>query len=90
MSAVSPTNSPQVDRLLQEIQKGAVENLVKFVKSNFLPGRSFYDDLDLGEQCKHWLRQVNTECPSDATGEPPAVLLAQEQPQYGPLPTQGI
>lgn len=68
-------------------QKGAVENLVKFVKSNFLPGRSFYDDLDRGEQYKHWLRQMNTECSLDATGEPPAVLLAQEQPQYGPLPT---
>jgi transposase len=69
-------------------QKGAVENLVKFVKSNFLPGRSFYDDLDLGEQCKHGLRQMNTERPSDATGEPPAVLLAEEHPQFGPLPAQ--
>src|SRR6266566_4616439 len=28
-------------------QKGAVENLVKFVKGNFLPGRTFYDDSDL-------------------------------------------
>jgi transposase len=27
-------------------QKGAVENLVKFVKGNLLPGRSFYDDAD--------------------------------------------
>lgn len=67
-------------------QKGAVENLVKFVKGNFLPGRSFYDDADLAEQCRAWLRQVNTERPSDATGEPPAVLLAQEQSHFGPLP----
>jgi hypothetical protein len=67
-------------------QKGAVENLVKFVKGNFLPGRTCYDDADLAEQCNAWLRQVNTERPSDATGEPPAVLLAQEQPQFGPLP----
>jgi hypothetical protein len=67
-------------------QKGAVESLVKFVKGNFLPGRSFYDDADLTEQCQAWLRQVNTERPSDATGEPPAVLLAQEQPHFGPLP----
>ena len=69
-------------------QKGAVENLVKFVKGNFLPGRNFYDDADLGEQCSHWLCSVNTERPSDATGEPPAVLLAQEQPKFGPLPAQ--
>ena len=68
-------------------QKGAVENLVKFVKGNFLAGRSFSDDADLAEQCRAWVRQVNTERPSDATGEPPAVLLAQEQPKFGPLPS---
>ena len=50
-------------------QKGSVENLVKFVKHNFLPGRSFHDDRDLAEQCQEWLLQVNTERPSDATGE---------------------
>src|SRR6266568_8495820 len=68
--------------------KGAVENLVKFVKGNFLAGRTFYDDADLAEQCQQWLRQVNTERPSDATGEPPALLLAEEQPKFGPLPAQ--
>src|SRR5579863_6719361 len=67
-------------------QKGAVENLVKFVKGNFLAGRSFYDEADLAQQCRQWLRQVNTERPSDATGEPPADRLAQEQPHFGPLP----
>ena len=67
-------------------QKGAVENLVKFVKGNFLAGRSFYDDTDLAEHCREWLRHVNTERPSDATGEPPAVLLTEEQPKFGPLP----
>jgi transposase len=67
-------------------QKGAVENLVKFVKGNLLPGRSFYDDADLAEQCRAWLTQVNTERPSDATGQPPVVLLEEEQPKLGPLP----
>jgi transposase len=69
-------------------QKGSVENLVKYVKSNFLPGRNFHDDTDLAEQCQVWLRSVNTERPSDATGQPPAVLLAQEQPKLGTLPPQ--
>jgi transposase len=69
-------------------QKGAVENLVKYVKSNFLPGRSFHDEQDLAEQCAQWLRQVNGCRPSDATGELPAVLLTQEQPRFGTLPTQ--
>src|SRR3989440_924586 len=67
-------------------QKGAVENLVKFVKGNFLAGRTFYDDVELAEQCRAWLRQVNTQRPSDATGVPPVVRLAEEQPQFGPLP----
>src|SRR6266581_9014735 len=67
-------------------QKGAVENLVKFVKGNFLPGRSFHDDAELGEQCRAWLRSVNSERPSDATGQPPAVRLSEEQPRFGPLP----
>ena len=67
-------------------QKGAVENLVKFVKGNFLAGRTFYDDVDLAEQCRAWFRQVNSERPSDATGLPPTVRLAEEQPKFGPLP----
>ncbi len=67
-------------------QKGAVENLVKFVKGNLLPGRSFYDDADLAEQCQQWLHHVNAERESCATGEAPAVLLAEEQPKFGPLP----
>jgi hypothetical protein len=56
------------------------------VKGNFVAGRTFYDDADLAEQCRQWLHSVNTERPSDATGQPPAVLLAEEQPKFGPLP----
>ncbi len=67
-------------------QKGSVENLVKFVKSNFLPGRTFHDDADLAEQCQQWLGQVNTERKSDATGQLPADLLAEEQRKFGALP----
>src|SRR5437660_3064569 len=67
-------------------QKGAVENLVKYVKGNFLAGRTFHDDADLADQCRAWLRQVNSERPSDATRLPPAVRLAEEQPKFGPLP----
>ena len=66
--------------------KGSVENLVKYVKGNFLAGRSFHDDADLAQQCQQWLRLVNSERPSEATGVIPADLLAQEQAQFGPLP----
>src|SRR6266566_4918103 len=33
-----------------------------------------------------WLQQVNRERPSDATGQPPANLLKEEQLKLGPLP----
>ena len=67
-------------------QKGAVENLVKFVKGNFLAGRTFYDDTDLAQDGAAWLTRVNEERPSDATEQLPRQLLADEQPHFGPLP----
>jgi transposase len=67
-------------------QKGAVESLVKFVKGNFLAGRTFYDDHDLTHECDAWLQRVNTERSSDATHQPPQALLAEEQAAFGPLP----
>jgi transposase len=39
-------------------QKGVVENLVKFVKGNFLPGRSFYDDTDLASNVSSGYAQL--------------------------------
>lgn len=67
-------------------QKGAVENLVKFVKGNFLIGRSFFDDADLEHECTAWLHQVNEVRPSDATEQVPAHLLGDERAHFGPLP----
>ena len=67
-------------------QKGAVENLVKFVKGNFLAGRTFYDDAELEHERALWIHQVNEVRPSDATEQIPRVLRAAEQPKFGPLP----
>src|SRR6266516_3505000 len=67
-------------------QKGAVENLVKYVKGNFIAGRTFYDDADLAEQCTGWLSHVNTERPSDATGQEPVARLVEEQATFSALP----
>jgi transposase len=66
-------------------QKGSVESLVKWVKGNFLPGRSFADDADLAGQNTRWLAQGNAR-PSAATGEPPLLRLAAEAAQGGSLP----
>jgi hypothetical protein len=56
------------------------------VKGNFIAGRSFQDDADLAEQCTQWLHHVNTERPSDATGQEPVILLGEEQAHFSALP----
>jgi|DewCreStandDraft_4_1066084.scaffolds.fasta_scaffold31609_3 transposase len=67
-------------------QKGSVENLVKWVKTNFLPGRQFADDEDLAEQSLAWEREKAREV-SQAHGRRPLDLLAQERAAFGPLTT---
>jgi transposase len=66
-------------------QKGSVEALVKWVKGNFLLGRSFADDADLADQTRAWCDQVNAR-PSDASGDAPAVRLVVEATHGGQLP----
>jgi transposase len=66
-------------------QKGAVENLVRWVKGSFFKPRRFVDDEDLVAQLAAWHVEVNTERPSRATGVVPAVRLAEEKPRLRPL-----
>jgi transposase len=67
-------------------QKGSVENLVKWVKTNFVPGRSFVDDEDLAAQSRAWEREKAGQL-SQAHGQRPLDLLAQERAAFGPLTT---
>jgi transposase len=67
-------------------QKGSVENLVKFVKTNFVPGRSFVDDEDLSAQSAQWCAAKNAE-PSQAHRRCPIELLTAEQAAFGELRT---
>src|SRR6266849_2364790 len=68
-------------------QKGSVESLVKFVKINFLAGRSFIDDVDLQAQCVEWQESDNTTRPSQATDVTPASRLVEEMAKGYPLPS---
>ncbi len=68
-------------------QKGSVESLVKFVKINFLAGRSFIDDADLQAQCVEWQNSDNTTRPSQATDVTPMTRLVEEVAKGYPLPT---
>ncbi|GAC1652618.1 MAG: hypothetical protein NVS4B6_29120 [Mycobacterium sp.] len=67
-------------------QKGSVESLVKFVKINFLAGRSFVDDADLQAQCVDWQDRTNSVRPSQATDVTPLSRLVEEVAKGYPLP----
>ena len=70
----------------QPQQKGAVENLVGYVKRAFFRARRFTDlTTDLPQQLGEWLVEVNTTRPNRATKEIPAVRLAAEQARMKPL-----
>jgi transposase len=69
-------------------QKGAVENLVGWVKGSFFKVRRFVDFSDLLQQLEEWLTEVNSVRPCRATREIPAVLLAEEQHRLRPLAIQ--
>jgi transposase len=67
-------------------QKGAVENLVGWVKKSFLRARRFADlEHDLPRQLVEWLTAGNEERPSRATGVIPAERLAAERRRMKPL-----
>ncbi len=66
-------------------QKGAVENLVGWLKGSFFRCRRFHDRADLEAQLARWLGAANTERPSRATGEIPAARLEIERARLRPL-----
>lgn len=59
-------------------QKGAVENLVGWVKNSFFKQRTFIDEQDLHEQLEEWLVEVNTKTPSRATDVIPETRRLEE------------
>ncbi|HXD21864.1 MAG TPA: IS21 family transposase [Gemmatimonadaceae bacterium] len=70
----------------QPQQKGAVENLVGFVKGAFFRARRFADlTTDLPQQLAEWLGEVNTTRPNRATKEIPAVRLVAERERMKPV-----
>jgi transposase len=66
-------------------EKGAVENLVGWVKGSFFKQRRFVDRADLEQQLRDWLVETNTVRPSRATGVPPAARIVDERARLRPL-----
>jgi transposase len=66
-------------------QKGAIENLVGWVKGSFFKQRRFVDAEDVQAQLGAWRVEVNTQRPSRATGLVPALRRAEELVRLRPL-----
>jgi len=69
----------------QPQQKGAIENLVGWVKGSFFKQRRFADDEDLRWQLSEWLVEVNERRPSRATRVIPVERMRDEQPRLRAL-----
>jgi transposase len=67
-------------------EKGAVENLVKWVKGSFFKVRRFHDRADLERQLAEWLKETNELRPSRATGVTPLARIREERERLRPLP----
>ena len=78
---------PKVCRVRTPQTKGKVERLVRYVKENFFPGRSFVDLEDLNRQAIAWCKAVDSK-PHGTTCEIPLQKLAQEE--LFSLPSQEI
>jgi transposase len=65
--------------------KGKVESGVKYFRRNFLPGRTFRDDVDFGEQLAVWTRDIADVRVHGTTHERPIDRFVTEAPTL--LPT---
>ncbi len=59
--------------------KGKVESGVKYFRRNFLPGRTFVDDVDLDEQLRQWMTEIADQRIHGTTHERPIDRFAEEQ-----------
>jgi transposase len=78
---------PRVCRAYRAQTKGKVESGVKYVKRNFLPGRSFRDLAEFNEQLQTWLSEIADVRIHGTTHEPPLERYARERDRL--LPAAG-
>ncbi len=78
--------TPRACRPYRAQTKGKVERPVRYVRGNFVYGRTFLHDADLDEQREHWLARVANVRVHGTTGEPPQVRFDRdERAQLRPL-----
>lgn len=65
--------------------KGKIENLVKYVKNNFLCARDFKDVDEANESVSRWLKRRANGKISQATKQIPAVIIEKEREKLRPV-----
>jgi len=66
-------------------EKGRVEDSVKYLRTNFWPGRTFRDLADLNAQAQAWRDDVANAREHRVTRKVPSLLVAEERPHLLPL-----
>lgn len=79
---------PRVCRPYRAQTKGKVESGVKYVKRNFLPGRTFRDLDDFNEQLRCWQAEVADVRLHGTTHQRPIDRFAEEAPALTPTSSQ--
>jgi len=68
-------------------QKGTVEQAIKYLKINFIAGRTFRDDFDIRRQLSEWMENYANKRIHGTTHKVPSVVFAKEEKEYlQPLP----
>jgi transposase len=81
--------TPRACRPYRAQTKGKVERPVRYVRGNFVYGRTFLHDADLEQQRHQWLEQVANPRVHATTGEPPRLRFDRdERTQLQSLPAR--
>ncbi len=67
-------------------EKGRVENVIRYLKGNFLAGREIASLEEANRAVRRWLDEVANVRTHATTHRRPVDLLAEERPLLGPLP----
>ncbi len=79
---------PRLCRAYRARTKGKVESGVKYVKGNFLPGRTFHDDRHLAEELLGWMTTIADQRIHGTTHERPIDRFARERDHLVPTREQ--
>ncbi|AMY10696.1 Transposase [Luteitalea pratensis] len=71
--------TPRACRPYRAQTKGKVERPVRYVRDNFVYGRTFLNDADLAQQCADWLERVANVRRHGTTLEPPRERFERDE-----------